>query len=254
MISLLVPAKSQQVDEAARLAADKRAQEPMNRKVNLRLEKATLDDQIIELARAADANFIADATHFAETTAPVSGEWEYPLSFLVSNLADAHNLSRYNKDARTFLFWSQPDMLALAHKIVAGESVKRVSTPPDDRALDALLSGWLQRTYGWDGRAPGFVKDIRIAELPPEIRTPVMAWAQEYLSQDSSASALGQAWFTDAAWKGASLWNRGIPSFFKTQDTRRVLWVGLGGTYSSQHGVSGGQQSAIGLFADPAQK
>jgi len=252
-----VQAQGEQPDDgtAARVKEAKQAQELGGRKIRLHLKDATIDDQIIELARAADANIFADATHFPDTSPPVSGDSEYSIFFCIGSLMESHNLSRFNlsrfsEGTLTDLFWREPDIESLTRKLVHGASVKQIGEPLDDRALDMLLRDYLQRTYGWDGRAPGFAKDIKMAALPPEIRVPLLAWTQQYASNNAGASETTKAWYSEAAWRGARLWIRRPAPLSPNEHVSTGLWVGLGGTYKTHLGPSGGPQAAIGSLDD----
>lgn len=97
----------------------------MNQMITQQLDTATMDDYLINMARAVNVNVFADATDFppASPVAPypatsgaIAGvnreDWKNWSSTLISVMGDfvaQEKLSTLRSGERTFLFWSEPD-------------------------------------------------------------------------------------------------------------------------------------------------
>ena len=157
-----------------------------NQKITRPLDTATADDYLIDMARAADVNFIADATDFpapapviAYPATPgsvvgVKGEdkehWDARLINVMGDFVAQEKLSTLRPDERTFLFWSEPDpeqlatlQLSLIRAVErnrfakASAALQAQGVPPEKivngettpEALNTVLFGMLQAQRGW---------------------------------------------------------------------------------------------------------
>lgn len=149
----------------------------MRKKVAVKVQEASMDDYLVELARAADVNFIADATDFPKTAEPVSLEQQRPLGNLIIDFARQRKLGSRRFDANTFLFWSAPDTdaaLELAHAILPTQ------TNPDGkplirRQMRAWLTDYFKQVHGWNGYSQDVDIKVKLADLPPELRAWVVS-------------------------------------------------------------------------------
>lgn len=192
-------------------------------KFDFRLNNGTIDNHIVELARQADANFIADATHFPEQSEPLSTSSNDYLGHFILVLAQQRNLTWMKHGKRTFLFWADQDLVPLARMILAEEEARTKDKPrtaeesvgagdpyhPQQRArwykeMAPALNDYFKRAHGWDGISQDFKLDIKMAELPPDLRAKVVARAREEL-QNPAQMALYRNWFGDEAWRRARL-------------------------------------------------
>lgn len=148
-----------------------------------------LDEHLIGLARAADINFLADATSFppdarvtpypgtlssiAGVRGPGAAIWRPTLLNLIGDVADQKALSQLRFDDRTFLLWSEPDIVALG-RLVAAEMNAHPVEPPARLTLDKL-SKYFREVHGWNGQAQDVDFKVPIAALPLELRAGVLA-------------------------------------------------------------------------------
>lgn len=92
----------------------------MHRPVTFKVQPASVDDYLIELAQAADVNIIADATHLPTQAAPLTGKASDALGNMVPAIAYDQRLSWWRYNSQTFLFWpelSGQELIALAQQI-----------------------------------------------------------------------------------------------------------------------------------------
>lgn len=97
--------------------------DPMEENVDLRLDNSTVDEHLIELARASKVNFIADATRFPTAPDALDVKLHGVLGNLMLAMACQRHLTWTKADKGTFLFWAdwQGDLTALAKPILAQE-------------------------------------------------------------------------------------------------------------------------------------
>lgn len=183
--------------------------------VDWRVQQVTLDDYLLQLGRQGDVNVIADATNLPDPSPIISEARQKPLGSLMLEFTDAQKLTYLRQDASIFLFWHEPDVIALAKRIIAGEEVMEPITPPldakalSDRAMRQLITAYLTRTYGFKLQKPGFVQKIKFADLPPDLRTQLIIKLREiHLNDYLPEIATEKAWLTDDFWDQARLQTR----------------------------------------------
>ena len=175
------------------------AENPERRPVVLPARQASLDDYLVELAKAGQVNFLADATKFPVTDTPLTAPERKTLIGFIWHLLQEHNVSGMRFDAHTFLFWSKPQEAELARLILVREK-ERTKEPIPDRNQEWLLFNYLaQGEYGWDAETPNFEKGSRIADLSADLRPEILELVRQYI--------LGEAryWLTDEVWHTAHL-------------------------------------------------
>lgn len=178
--------------------------EVMTREVTATLNGATMDDYMIELARAADVNVIADATEFPEPSAvkaypgtsgaiaglqgPHRDKWGPSLINLLGDFAAQKKLSALRPNARTFLFWSEPDPLELVRLMLPDPNSAQNQPEAEElaqRPMSGALRDYLKASHGWAGRAAERHAKVdiqaRVADLPPPLRALVLAEVRRQL-------------------------------------------------------------------------
>ncbi|MBV9868657.1 MAG: hypothetical protein JO316_25150 [Abitibacteriaceae bacterium] len=213
--------------------------------VHLQVQAATTDDYILALAQAADANIIADSSAFPTTDPLITSDEQEVFIKLLLDFAQERHLTALTYDPQTMLLWHEPDVVALAKAAIDEDSLEaRVvhnasQQTPDTFAMDRALTTYFQRTYGWNGRAPGFSKDIKLADLPPELRSPIIAATA---SQIFGSRSLGhwESWLTDEFWQQARLW---VSPPQERGDHLQLLMAGY-------EGKDGGSSRSIAILND----
>lgn len=148
-------------------------------KIALKLKNATTDDFIVELARAADLDFIADGTDLPQTGLTMSGEFSDHFGDLIDDVwPGKRELTCWREDKRTFLFWAMPDLVSLTRRIVNGEEITRVPKTMDNRALRDALSDYLRQHHAFDGEKVGQSVRVAFADMPPPLRQAMIAFTQ----------------------------------------------------------------------------
>lgn len=237
------------------------------------LNQAAIDDRLIEIGKANGVNIIADASQFSDDAAatalgtqPVVKQGDIGLA--LKEFGDKHKLTWLKSDMKTVLWWTEPNVQEITRLILAGQSVKMLDNiAPDndaanptaplpqkvplrpeqnviDREMERLLTPYFQQVYGWDAKTPGFSKDIKIADLPLDIRLKVMAKTQRNILGADTTSPW-KAWFTDAFWSKTrlSILQQG-PKAASVIVVRGVLDLGNGRQAGSAMGVASLDQPA----------
>ena len=222
--SLLVVAATASLISTA-LAQDT-MQEVSRAQTDVALNQPSTDDYLLAMARSSKVNMFADATNFSSAEPPIKGDWKTDFSTakngrwqgmigsLFFDLAHERKLSQRYIGSHTFLFWSEPDAVALAREIVTGEkakaspafrlryqSVSAIMKDNDD--LSFALIDYFKTARDWDGTNGAPPSDIPLATLPADLRARVLAYSlrQTY----NSPFADERAWFNDSIWKEARL-------------------------------------------------
>ena len=183
----------------------------------------TTAEAIILLARSGNLNVIADATEFdkqpknlndKQTSKHPNQSWglvQGTLPQRLHYLREAHNLTQFQVDQNMFLFWTPPDVQALAQRLADGESISPIEAPParENQTLAGDLAGYWQVLQNENIGVEEFFREgkaIRVAlhQVPTPLRQSVMFQAQHQLLQ-SSANSGWAAWFNEEFWKSARL-------------------------------------------------
>lgn len=183
--------------------------ESLRQKVQVDLNRASTDDHLLALARAAKVNVIADATDF-DTEAPEADvQWnqyrKFPslLSFLL-DFSDQRGLTWSRHDVKTFLFWQPPSLESLKQRIVAGEDVRPPGVAVDAGQLHLSWQKYLQEAHGWDGQRPHFALKVRVADLPSPLREQTIAAIQKH-KLDEQQVDVDKSRLQDEVWKTAAV-------------------------------------------------
>ena len=203
----------------------------------------TLDSVIIKRSQAEHLNVFFDATDAPESQVELSNEAVAgSTQNKVSQLASARGLSSLSRSSGTSLLWLRPNVMELAQRIVAGQSIQRIQEPtPPIKPLEELplpfsknsvstavgrpqinKDPWqaeLQKTFGGilqrmpvqeDGAVATRVRR-RLFELPIEMQFLAIARAQAYILR-SSTGDMSSLWLTDKAWQGVTLTLEQLPN------------------------------------------
>lgn len=179
------------------------------RQVELKPAPGSPDESFLALSRAGQVNFIADDSQGRKAAAVPTGDRPQhdTLLELMVDLAQQHRLSQLRYDARTFLFWPEPDVVALAKQIVAGKGVHPQGEVLGSYQMGTAIGTYLVKERGWDGQTADAGIRVPLSDVPPALRQQL----QDYtVSQTLSRESTSRAWLSDEFWEGARLW-LGIP-------------------------------------------
>lgn len=169
----------------------------------------TVDQQLIELAEAADVNFLVDATNFAAAPPPKSiapDPRSAPRPFfgsLLASLVKERDLSYLRYSPSTFLFWPRPEPVALARQVAADKN-SSVDVVRDRTQLNALTAetGTLLADYLQTRPNAGAPLEIDREELPEALRQHITTLSLTDLLANPSANGI---WFSDEFWRTVRL-------------------------------------------------
>jgi hypothetical protein len=152
-----------------------------------------IDDYIIALAAARDANFIADVTSIPkeETIQPFPAtpkakyyHWEPKFYLTVRDMTQQHGMSLSLYDRSTFLFWKEPDAVQLASRLA-----KEADTDPNEKlsdAVDLYIAVTKDRDLLKNFPEAGKTVDIHLSELPTEQKEKVLTTVRQlFISKES---------------------------------------------------------------------
>jgi len=243
VVTPLSPDERKQLEQAKPNPTATRLREINKRPVNFTAPAGTIDDQLIDFARAANVNVLADSNQLDET-APESAQTEpLPLGWVIEAFATPRNLTWKTQDGGCFLFWKESDLTSIATMIANGHGIKPVEPPLDDRSFATALQDYLRRSYNGRERDRDFTLAIKLGDLPANLRRQVVAKAQERLIvQPEYAMPPRLIWFRDESWTGARMWVRkGIQPDGKPG---KHLWVvlsqGIDGKGTIREGTGAG--------------
>lgn len=213
---------------------------PLPDAVELNLQNADADEQLIQLAHAAKINVMADATDWpaaaknAETN--LSVERQQPLIGWLRDISYLNRLTWLRTENNNFVVWSEPDIVSLARRMAAATVAQRpqfvaAALPELRKTLDADLvtqldadpqqwSALLARTnlygvvlydslldlakkQGWDGVNQDFKAQIPDAQIPLTLRAQVALQNRLQHTQPKLMTPL--AWLRDETWQQARL-------------------------------------------------
>lgn len=188
---------------------DRRFNDLLQRTIDLPVQQVAAHDYLVQLARAADLNFIADATNIAPDAPTVSQETPARLTQLMFyNLVKPQNIRMVRFDQKTVLFWPAPDLVQLARLVLAEEDAaskaKPAVAPLKEAELNALLKDYFQRAHGWNGDWETANVEVQLDKLPPELRARVQNELRSQVA-NSAFSPDVEKWFSDAFWSTARL-------------------------------------------------
>lgn len=192
-----------------------------------------LSDYLIALATATDTNIIADATDFSADAqgkpypaSPAAVDavnrqakhWEPNRSNLLFDIAATNKLSRLRYDNKTFLFWSEPDPLALAPPLIAARNAElaRLTVPPlTSNEIGNLLRNYYVQVHHWDGKITDNSIKVNIDDLPVDIRNWVLLKTRDSIAGNSGI--FDERVFDEEYWKETRL----IVRYFDASPARK---------------------------------
>ena len=186
-------------------------------KISIALAQPSTSEYLLAIARAADANLLADATDFAPQSPPLSGQWQHfstnsdgkqwsgPMYHLLLTLGYERSLTLRQFPTRTFLMWSEPEMAALGRAAAAALpqlQIERVGGGDawngfPDSPLRRAVASYFVDTLHWDGRTP---LEVPLDQLPAKLQLPIRAL---YLRPESILPNTAETleWYRDDFWK-----------------------------------------------------
>ena len=190
------------------------------------LQQNSTDDYLIAMADAAEVNVLADATRFPDSSPPIQGEWKNNFSSAANGQWKICLLSFFQEfssersltwardtDAqRTFLVWSAPDEPELAKigREIMVRRPRRTVTPEvrskkdnAEKEMDLLLVNFYKEQYKWDGTSQEVAPDLKLSQLPPELRAKVTALILDQVYHPTMADQ--GFWYEDVFWQHATL-------------------------------------------------
>ncbi len=248
--------------------------ETIRQQVKLRLDNAKTSDQLIALSRAADFNVFADATHFSASSQPVSLEMENELRDWIFETASQERLSWLRTEERTFLFWTEPDVVQTVKSLVAEIKSQRLAkataqtdekgtkeTPPlrllgpsqgpfqitKTQEMGIFLADYLQKQRGWDGKSPNLQLEFKLSELPPEAAAELLSIARSTINRSNQSKR--QSWMRDADWLSGEIWP-GARLLYASPFAKMKPILAVKGTLSNMETFQGLENSKI--FSRPA--
>ena len=166
----------------------------------------TRDDALLQFAQKADINVIADAREYAVDAPGIPYDEDLRYRGYASRFSMKQGLECLQWSPKTALFWSAPDIVALARELAdQGQETSWLGsdlhpgTPIGAFALTPLLSPYLKKNFGWDGMNTDFHHSIPIGSLPPNIRDAIVGQVQWVSSRWPAPR------FDDDSWHGAKV-------------------------------------------------
>ena len=193
---------------------------------NIALKQNSTNDYLIAMADAADVNILADATRFPASVPPLQGEWKNNFSSAANGQWSISLLSFFQEfssergltwardtDAQhTFLVWSAPgeaELASIGRELMARRP-RRIAHPDrirkkDDaeKEMDLLLANFYKEQYQWDGSSSEVAPDLKLSQLPSELRAKITALLMEQIEH---VDLIDQGfWYEDVFWQHATL-------------------------------------------------
>ncbi|RYX81225.1 hypothetical protein EON83_24885 [bacterium] len=206
--------------------------ETMRKPIKIGPINSTSDDALLELSKAADVNFIADATQFSKPLPNLPDGQPAPANLeaqqdkflnLLLKVAHQKRLTWSRSDAQTFLVWSDPDTTALAKAIINDKAASLVPETVLPAQLSAELMDYLQKDPQWE-QVKGNIKakKLKIEDLPLPLQSRIIAATQASVLH-STSMGLKTSYFNDSFWQVATL---GVRPLADEKDKRWVLDIG----------------------------
>lgn len=174
------------------------------RLVKFELKEASIDDTIIELAKSAKVNLIADATNFPDDKR-LSGEVHGALWLVMNKLRHEYQLSWQIRGDGFILAWLLPDMSDLIARLKRGESIRRIGKSPGDKEIVSMLERYFNEVK-FNPEQPGARAVFHLSNMPQKLREALIAYAQEKLTSAPRYVGHGYYVLKDAFWKEAKVW------------------------------------------------
>jgi|GEM_PF-2821802 len=202
-----------------------------------------IDDYLIELAKAHEANFIADVTSipkeeivqpFPATSMAKFYHWEPKFHLTILDLTQQSGMSLLTYDPSTFVFWKEPDAVQLAEQWVKETETDSAEKLPSVLDLYSIVTkdkDLLADDLSGDFPKEGKVVDIPLQELPVAQRDEVLTTIKKLFI---SNEIFNRVWFSEAFWDTATI---RLTTGNSTNKTGSVLQV-MGNYHQIQIGDS----------------
>ena len=239
---------------------------PLLSPVELELQNAGTDDQLIKLARAAKINVMADASDWAENAKKVDApaatltvSKKQPLLEWLRDMAYANRLTWQRNAGNTVILWSEPDIVPLTRRVVAEAAAQWPQVEIEAKAalhdkldpalvarLDAEPEKWslamgqhalfnivlldslttLAKERGWDGQNQNFRLKLGDDAIPAALRSQIILSQRILQAQPERIAARG--WLDDQTWQKARLFVRkSKPSSINGKEQPIIWWLGV---------------------------
>ena len=172
---------------------------------------ATPDDEMLEVARAADVNLFMDATDVTEkasiATTRVPGKTDWQLEHLVSNLTVERRLA-WRLDAKNRALWisAEPDIKQLRRELLPGPGIEIAAPKMDEAAFTARLVDYLQREQGLKSETEPWSRTLTIADLPADLKYEMLVRTQQgLLNQALGGVSMLRNFLSDETWSRARI-------------------------------------------------
>jgi len=206
---------------------------PLAHPVTVAAGSRTPDAELVELARAAHVNMLADASNMAGAmSVPVR---EGKLYGNLNLLAKERHLTWRRSGDNTVLAWDEPDVLSLAQRVALtlipapktpattdapATTPATVPASPDGTSLNQELTKFFARPEQRGATAQEGWKDAPLVTLPAPLRAQVLDAIRARTSrQTASVDAL---WLSDDFWKGMRLRIKNIDMISRGPDGQSV--------------------------------
>lgn len=186
----------------------------LTQKITPPLIALPIDDYIITLAKAGNANFIADVTSipkeeivqpFPATSMAKFYQWEPKFHLTILDMTQQKEMSLLTYDPSTFLFWREPDAVQLASQWIRETEIDLNQKLPTGVDLyNIVTEGKDLFTYDTLDNLPkeGKVVDIPLGDLSIEQKIKAIAIIKQLFMRNEMFS---RVWFSDAFWKTATI-------------------------------------------------
>lgn len=168
------------------------------------------DDEMLEIARAADANLFMDATDLPTQATPVATRWpgkqDWALENLLIDIGATRRLAwEIRESDRALLVGAEPDIKALRQKLLQGVGIEIVIPKLDEATFNARLFDFLLPRQKQLALANGS-SIVPVSSLPAELQTEVLARIQrQALASWRAEAASARELIGDTAWQQARL-------------------------------------------------
>lgn len=194
----------------------------MRERINAPTKALPVNDALLAFSNAAFANIFVDATHIDADKVLETYQNRQKSRFealpgarrnVAINLAFQADLTFYRSNANTMLFWRKPSTQRLVELIISHHQSLNAGLPRTDETTPNALKDFFARNYGWNPKpqtveekkqqVQGVDASLSLAELPPELRSPVEAEIRARVLQVGRTPSYRS--FDAAFWKDARL-------------------------------------------------
>ena len=147
----------------------------LNHPVTLPAKQSATDEYLISLAKAEKFNFLMDVTEISPEPVTFDAQRNRSVLWVRSDTYRFQKMIDLFFGARTDLVWKRPDIIGLAHEIVADEAKRTLATRLTETEINTRFTDYFTRVHGWDGTSQTFDAKVRVADLPADLRDEVLA-------------------------------------------------------------------------------